>query len=50
MTAQERDRITELARRRGAELAGGGLVARRASALKSLGWPDAVRRAMGAAT
>ncbi len=45
MNATERERITELARRRAAELVADGLVARKAAALKSLGWPEAVRAA-----
>jgi len=48
VTAEERDRITDLARRRADELAATGLVARKAAALKSLGWPEAVRSAQEA--
>lgn len=48
MTATEEARITDLARRRAEELIASGLVARKASALKSLGWPEAVRAAQQA--
>jgi hypothetical protein len=48
MNAAEEARIAELARRRAAELAASGLVARKAFALKSLGWPEAVRAAQQA--
>lgn len=43
MNPAEEARITDLARRRASELVATGLVARKASALKSLGWPEAVR-------
>lgn len=43
MTDAERERIRELGRRRGAELAATGVVARNAHTLRTLGWPEAVR-------
>lgn len=48
MNSTEEARITDLARRRAAELVATGLVARKAAALKSLGWPDAIRAAQEA--
>ena len=42
MNAAEVERITDLARQRADELSATGLVARKATVLKSLGWPDAV--------
>ena len=45
MTAAEKDRITELARRRAEELRATGLLERKAGALRTLGWPEAVRQA-----
>lgn len=48
MNAAEEARITDLARRRAADLAATGLVARKAAVLKSLGWPEAVRAAQQA--
>jgi hypothetical protein len=45
VTAEECDRITDLARRRADELAATGLIARKAAVLKSLGWPEVVRHA-----
>jgi hypothetical protein len=44
VNSAEHDRISEMGRRRGAELAATGLLIRKASALKTLGWPEAVRR------
>jgi hypothetical protein len=41
----ERERIEALGRRRGQALLATGLLARKAHALKALGWPDAVRDA-----
>jgi hypothetical protein len=43
MTDAERERIRELGRQRGAELAATGVVARNAHTLRALGWPEAVR-------
>lgn len=47
MTPAERDRITELARRRGEQLLATGLLERKAGALAALGWPEAVRQVRG---
>lgn len=44
MTAQQQDRIAELGRQRGEQLVADGLLDRKTDALKTLGWPQAVRR------
>jgi hypothetical protein len=44
MSAQQYARIAELGRMRGAQLVAEGLLDRKADALKTLGWPQAVRR------
>ena len=45
MTTAERERITDLGRRKGEELLATGLLERKAGVLRTLGWPEAVRQA-----